>query len=192
MEPLNVDEYYKSQRSEMIGFVPRDARRILEIGCAAGIFSNSIKSRQKCEVWGMEISEKYGRDAMNLLDKVVIGDVITKLNEIPESYFDCIICNDILEHLVDPFSFLVSLRRYVVPGGKIVCSIPNIRYYRVLKDLVMNGEWKYNDSGVLDITHLRFFTKKAYFACLRSVDGKSSILKELTQHLQEHLRYLTH
>ena len=161
MRALDVKEYYRSPRPEMIAFVPRDAKKILEIGCASGYFGSAIKARQPCEVWGIELSEEYGKSAADLLDKVIIGDVAVKLNEVPEKYFDCIICNDVLEHLVDPFSLLDNLKRYVIPDGNIVCSIPNIRYYRVLKELLLQGDWKYDSSGVLDITHLRFFTKKS-------------------------------
>ncbi len=161
MKAPDEKDYYESPRPEMLRFVPMDAARILEIGCAAGIFGNSIKRRQPCDIWGMELSEKHGHCAEKLLDKVIIGDVSEKLNELPERFFDCIVCNDILEHLIDPFTFIKHLKRHIEPGGKIICSIPNVRYYRVIKDLLINGDWRYKESGVLDMTHLRFFTKKS-------------------------------
>ena len=68
---------------------------------------------------------------------------------------------DVLEHLVDPYSLLCSLKAKLSPGGLIVASIPNIRYYRALVDLVIHGNWDYKDHGILDKTHLRFFTFKS-------------------------------
>lgn len=74
-------------------------------------------------------------------------------------YFDCIILADVLEHLEDPLSTLRRLRGYLSPKGIVVASIPNVRYYGVINMLV-EGRWKYEDSGILDRTHLRFFTRK--------------------------------
>ena len=72
--------------------------------------------------------------------------------------FDCVVLNDVLEHMVDPGSALVAARRFVAPGGYVVASIPNIRYFPVVHQLVFKDRWDYADWGVLDRTHLRFFT----------------------------------
>jgi GT2 family glycosyltransferase len=76
----------------------------------------------------------------------------------PEGYFDCITTGDVLEHLVDPEAVLARLLKYLSPQGVLVCSIPNIRHQSVLLDLAVNGRWQYQDEGLLDRTHLRFFT----------------------------------
>jgi 2-polyprenyl-3-methyl-5-hydroxy-6-metoxy-1,4-benzoquinol methylase len=67
----------------------------------------------------------------------------------------------VLEHLVDPYTLLVSVKQKLTDDAVVIASIPNIRYYRALYALVVRGDWKYRDSGVLDKTHLRFFTKKS-------------------------------
>ena len=77
----------------------------------------------------------------------------------PEKYFDCVVFNDVLEHLVDPYSVLEEIKKFLSPEGVIVASIPNIRHAPVLFDLVVKGNWDYAEYGVLDKTHLRFFTK---------------------------------
>ncbi|HQA81613.1 MAG TPA: class I SAM-dependent methyltransferase [Methanoregulaceae archaeon] len=157
----NEKDYFGSGRREMLPFVPLSVKRLLDIGCGAGTFGANIKARQNCEVWGIEMDAKQGQEASRILDKVIIGDAVGKLDEIPPSFFDCIVCNDLLEHLVDPFSFLKRLRRPMVSEGILVASVPNVRYYRVLKDLIIHRDWKYKEPGVLDIDHLRFFTRKS-------------------------------
>ena len=145
----------------MLPLVPLTAKKVLELGCGTGSFASQIKKRNDCEVWGIELVEKQARKAAEVLDKVIIGDVTTEVSALPGSYFDCVICNDILEHLVDPYILLKTLRDHITATGVLVASIPNVRYYRVVKDLVLHGEWKYKESGVLDKTHLRFFTRKS-------------------------------
>lgn len=75
--------------------------------------------------------------------------------------FDCLVCNDVLEHLRDPWATLATLRRYLVPGGYLVASLPNVRFSEVVKDLLFGKRWEYQERGVLDRTHLRFFTESS-------------------------------
>jgi len=154
-------EYYESPRSEMLPLVPLAAKKLLELGCGTGSFASQIKQRNDCEVWGIELVEKQARKASEVLDKVIVGDVTTEVSALPERYFDCVICNDILEHLADPYTILKKLKDHITANGVLVASIPNVRYYRVVKDLLIYGDWKYKESGVLDKTHLRFFTRKS-------------------------------
>lgn len=153
--------YYSNARNEMLRFIPRDASKILEIGCAEGNFGASIKARNNAEVWGIELDPAAGQVASKQLDNVLIGSVPSTLGELPDSHFDCVVCNDVLEHIANPESVLDALRRVMLPNAVIVGSIPNVRYFPVLLDLVWNAEWRYADSGVLDRTHLRFFTGKS-------------------------------
>ncbi len=166
IRPSFGKEYYESSRAEMLPFIPLSSERILEIGCGAGTFGLEIKKRQCCEIWGIEIVEGQAQKASTILDKVIIGDVGERLRDLPGRYFDCIVCNDILEHLVDPYTLLDDLKRYVTAEGVLVTSIPNVRYYRVVKNLLLYGDWEYKDSGVLDKTHLRFFTRKSIIKTL--------------------------
>lgn len=84
------------------------------------------------------------------------------------SAFDCIVFNDVLEHLIDPWETLVEARELLAPGGSVVASIPNVRYAPVLWDLVARGQWPYRGDGVLDQTHLRFFTLRSIETMFRS------------------------
>jgi 2-polyprenyl-3-methyl-5-hydroxy-6-metoxy-1,4-benzoquinol methylase len=103
------------------------------------------------------IAEQAGRR----LDKVFCGDVSQQLQNLPDGYFDCAMFNDVIEHLVDPYTMLTAVQKKLAPGGVIVCSIPNIRFFRNLFNFAVRGEWHYEEQGIMDKTHLRFFTKKS-------------------------------
>ena len=153
--------YYDSDRSEMLRYVPASARRTLEFGCGTGRFSQLLRQTRCTESWGVEIHTEAAAEAGTKLDKVITCDAAAALNEIPDGYFDCILFFDVLEHLIDPYSVLASVKTKLAENGVMVASIPNVRYYRVLVDLVVHGNWDYRGHGVLDRTHLRFFTRKS-------------------------------
>jgi 2-polyprenyl-3-methyl-5-hydroxy-6-metoxy-1,4-benzoquinol methylase len=92
---------------------------------------------------------------------VLAGDIETDELALPSNYFDCIICNDILEHLKDPWSVLRRLKSNLRENGCLIASIPNVRFYMNIKALLLHQDWKYESCGVLDSGHLRFFTKKS-------------------------------
>ncbi len=151
--------YFSQSRSEMLTYIPQGTNRLLDVGCGTGEFGAQLKSIFKCEVWGIELVNEVAVVAKTYLDKVIINDINIAINDLPDAYFDCISCNDVLEHLVDPFTVLKSLKSKLMTKGVIVCSIPNVRYWDNLKSLVLHKQWKYEDSGILDRTHLRFFTE---------------------------------
>jgi len=153
--------YYNFQRPEMLELLPKTSKRILEVGCGQGTFAAQIKAYNDAEVWGIEFMPKEGEIAKTTLDKVFIGPVEDFINELPDNYFDAIYFNDVLEHLAYPDNVLRDLKIKLVDGGLIISSIPNIRNFRVLKMLVFNGNWDYVDHGIMDKTHLRWFTKKS-------------------------------
>lgn len=153
--------YYGKLRTEMLEFVPVDAKKILDIGCAEGIFSALVKETRGAEVWGIEMDAEVAARAQEKIDTVLVGDVTNLLEKLPEAYFDCIICNDVLEHLVDPYSLLIALKKKLSAKGVIVFSLPNIRHLGSLKSLLIQKEWHYQNEGILDKTHLRFFTEKS-------------------------------
>ena len=155
-----VKEYYKKERSEVLIFIPIKARNILEIGCGAGTFSEQVKSRQDAEIWGIELDFDSAKIAKSVLDKIFVDDVFNVVDEIPDHQFDCIICNDVLEHIIDPYSLVSKLLKKLTVEGVLVASIPNVRYFKVLYHLNFSKRWDYKDWGVLDRTHLRFFTYK--------------------------------
>jgi 2-polyprenyl-3-methyl-5-hydroxy-6-metoxy-1,4-benzoquinol methylase len=162
-----TSDYFSHSRQEMLAFVPFHVRHVLELGCASGVFGANIKQRQNAEVWGLELDPAAAKLASKHLDRVLQGTLEDHLGSLPSGHFDCIVCNDVLEHLPDPEAILRTLRRIMAPSAVLVGSIPNMRYFPVLFDLVWNADWHYGDYGVLDRTHQRFFTGKSLARTLR-------------------------
>ena len=159
--PAIVSEsYYEYSRPEMLPFVPKFAKRILEIGCGRGAFAARVKARQAVEYVGVELLEEAAQIARTQIDQVIMTDIETSTLPFPENYFDCIICNDVLEHLRDPWACLHKLCGYLTSGGYVVASIPNMRHFEVIKEFLIHRQWHYQDDGILDRTHLRFFTDR--------------------------------
>lgn len=157
----NNNNYYSYERKEIHSFIPSGIKRTLDVGCASGAFSANLKENLNIEAWGIEMVADVAEIAKNKLDRVLIGTFDEVQNELPEKYFDCIFFNDVLEHMPDPESCLRDIQRHLAPNGHIIASIPNMRYIKVLLDLIFKKDWEYKDSGIMDRTHLRFFTKKS-------------------------------
>jgi 2-polyprenyl-3-methyl-5-hydroxy-6-metoxy-1,4-benzoquinol methylase len=152
--------YYFYDRTEVLEMIPISARRLLDVGCGGGGLSHNLKKRQPIEVHGVELVTEAANHAQEHLDKVWNMTIEAALPEIPENYYDCIVAADVLEHLSDPWAVLSSLKSKLAPHGKIIASIPNIQNWGTLSELIQ-GKWDYLSEGILDRTHLRFFTRKS-------------------------------
>lgn len=152
--------YFRYPRPEMLPFVPVRCRRVLDVGCADGAFGESLKRTRGIEVWGVEPTKSAAAAAKGKLDRVVEG-VFDHQAGLPAQSFDCILFNDVLEHMLAPELALRYARDLLAPGGVVVASIPNIRSFPTVWQLIFHARWEYQDAGVLDKTHLRFFTKSS-------------------------------
>ncbi|ULC58702.1 methyltransferase domain-containing protein [Flaviramulus sp. BrNp1-15] len=153
--------YYDNVRLEMLQFLPHDAKVILDVGCGNGAFAEIIKEQNNAEVWGIELMEEHAKEAQKKLDKVFIGKCEDFIESLPDKYFDVIYCNDVLEHLVDPYHVINILKKKLSKKGKIISSLPNVRFFKTFMGVLIKKDWKYEYYGVMDRTHLRFFTKKS-------------------------------
>jgi len=153
--------YYANRRPEMLPFIPENCRVILEVGCSGGLFGESLKKIRKAEVWGIEPNVEVATYAAIRLDKVITSDLSAALPDLPSGFFDCIICNDVLEHMINPEKILEDCKRLLSVQGYIISSIPNVRYIGNLVELLFKKDWKYKAGGILDHTHYRFFTQKS-------------------------------
>jgi 2-polyprenyl-3-methyl-5-hydroxy-6-metoxy-1,4-benzoquinol methylase len=144
----------------MLKFIPSGIRRVLDIGCGEGNFGEMVKEQLGAEVWGIELCLNVALKAGEKLDKILVFDIESEMTSIPACYFDCIVFNDVLEHLKYPWTVLHELRKNLVNYGYVVASIPNVRYYHHVKELLLHSDWEYRAEGILDKTHLRFFTEK--------------------------------
>src|ERR1044071_667129 len=150
-------EYYLETRPDIQAIAHPQGKRILDVGCAAGELGHALKLAGALEVVGIERTASAARLAKTRLDQVIVSDVESLDLPLDDAGFDRIIFADILEHTIDPWSVLASYGRYLKSDGLIIASIPNIRFYAVIARLIFN-RWGYSESGILDSTHLRFFT----------------------------------
>jgi 2-polyprenyl-3-methyl-5-hydroxy-6-metoxy-1,4-benzoquinol methylase len=129
------------------------------------------------EVWGIEVDEEVVQEAEKSIDRILVGTIEDQLKHLPVEYFDCIVYNDVLEHLVDPWGVLKEAKKLLTQNGCVVASIPNMRFYDVLKQLLINKQWRYREAGIMDITHLRFFTINSIRDMFLSAGYKIELLK---------------
>jgi methionine biosynthesis protein MetW len=149
---------YTSTRGDLLPLLPRYAGRILDIGCSNGALGLALKQRFGAYVAGIEIDPDFAHEAATKLDRVVCDDALAGLEQLQDEPFDCAICADVLEHLVDPAAVLRAVRTLLTPGATVVVSVPNVRFYDTFVQLAVRGRWPERDRGIYDRTHLRWFT----------------------------------
>ena len=153
-------EYFSVVRSEVAALLPRSTRRVLDVGCASGATVAFLKQRGLCEyAYGIELRPDVAELARGHVDRIFVADADGVDLDVAPASLDAILCLDVLEHLRNPWSFVRRIEGLLAPGGVLVASIPNARHYRVSFGLLFGGRWRYEDSGVLDRTHLRFFVR---------------------------------
>lgn len=149
-------------RNEIINLIdsPREEQiNVLEIGCACGGTLLKIKDLYKnSNLYGIEFNENASRIASQFAN--VNAQDAEKEMDYPLDYFDYIILADVLEHLYDPWAVMKNVRKYLKENGKVLISVPNVMHFSLLKSLIINGNWTYTNAGLLDKTHIRFFTLK--------------------------------
>ena len=145
---------------------------VLDVGCGSGrVGKRLIESNKAAEVVGIEIFDAAAREARNHYKAVHVGDVENM--DLPyDRYFDVVICGDVLEHLREPSKVMERLYHCLKDNGLIVCCVPNVRYWRIWKNLVFAGTWEYEAEGIMDQTHLRFFTTRSFKRLLEDASFK--------------------
>jgi 2-polyprenyl-3-methyl-5-hydroxy-6-metoxy-1,4-benzoquinol methylase len=142
-------------------FIPNQSL-VLDIGCSSGNFGKVLINDKKCIVDGIEINTTDAKRASKILRKVWVKDIEKdKLDYLNDKY-DVIYLGDVIEHLVDPISVLKNIKKYLSKKGFILFSIPNMGYLEVRLDL-LRGEFEYTETGLLDKTHLHFYTQNEIF-----------------------------
>lgn len=164
---VKVASYYKHARKEMLPFIPDNVNRVLDVGCGVGNFGRLLKEVRRLKVEGVEIVPEIAFEAAKVLDRVYLGPFSPEL-EIQGPY-DCIVFNDVLEHMPNPEEALHYAATLLVPGGFVVSSIPNIRHFPTIWKLLIAGKWDYTDYGTLDRDHLRFFTYRSIEELFRTL-----------------------
>jgi 2-polyprenyl-3-methyl-5-hydroxy-6-metoxy-1,4-benzoquinol methylase len=152
---------YDSPRAELMPFLPNTSRVLLDVGCGSGAFGRLLRSqRPDMELWAVESDSASAQAAEDGFDHVIVEEFPT--DSLPSRWFDVVLFADVLEHMVEPSSALRAAVSALAQGGVVVASIPNVRHWRaVLWPLLRHGTWTYTEDGVLDRTHLRFFTRRS-------------------------------
>jgi 2-polyprenyl-3-methyl-5-hydroxy-6-metoxy-1,4-benzoquinol methylase len=154
-------EYFSLEREIFKNSVTECKLNILDIGCGTGILGKFFKENQDCKVYGVEISESAYLIAKENLDDVIKGNIESIDLIYPENFFDVVIMGDVVEHLISPVETIKKIMPFLKFGAKIYITVPNVRHWSVIKNLLFYDLWEYDTWGILDFTHLRFFTKKS-------------------------------
>lgn len=162
------ESYFSHARKEIATLLPSQCGRVLEIGCGSGATLGWLRqSRRTSHTVGVEIAEAAANNAKANVDEVYCLDF--EHIELPaqNADFDVILCLDVLEHMVNPWDAVDRLVcRYLKRGGVLIVSLPNVRHYSIVLPLLFKGRWDYEDAGLLDRTHLRFFTRDSALGLL--------------------------
>lgn len=167
--------YHTGIRMDIISLLPKNTeQKVLEIGAGGGDTLVYIKKHKLAqEVVGLELFELAGTNQNNpLIDQFIHGNIEESQSILKQKYFDVIILADVLEHLVDPWTVLEKVCTYLKDDGKLLVSLPNIREIGALVKIALLGDFRYQNDGVLDKTHLRFFCKKNMLNMLESNEHK--------------------
>jgi 2-polyprenyl-3-methyl-5-hydroxy-6-metoxy-1,4-benzoquinol methylase len=158
--------YYNRLKWWMLPLIKDGPNVVMDLGCASGVMgSKLLESGKAREVFGVEIFEGAAKQAAVSYKSVHVGD-IEEMSLDYSDFFDYVVCADILEHLKDPYRVMRRIFTWLKPGGSILICIPNVRNYHVVSALLFRGKWDYVAAGIMDKTHLRFFTRDS---CCRMV-----------------------
>lgn len=154
-------QYFSGKREDVLSYLPENLNLVLDVGCSSGEFGKLLKQKG-LTVWGVEPNTASAEAASSKLDRVINDLFDDKLLGIfGDVKFDCIFFNDVLEHLVDPEAALALCKKILKPSGYVVSAIPNVLQYGNILNILKTQDWQYTDQGILDKTHLRFYTKKS-------------------------------
>jgi len=165
---MPVSEYFNRVNADLLAVIPPDARVILEIGCGAGALCEAYRRINPGVKWhGFDINREAIATAKQTrrctsaqeidIEREDVFDFGIYENNLDPGEADCLIAGDVLEHCFDPWTLLKRLVQGIAPGAQILACIPNVQHWTVIRDLIA-GHWRYADEGLLDRTHLRFFT----------------------------------
>ena len=152
--------YFDNVNPDLLAKIPITAKRVLEVGCGSARLGEAFKARSPdSQYFGIELFESAATEAAKVLDGVICANIEqdTSLALKLSPSFDTLVFGDVLEHLLDPWRVLTELRQYIEPGGSCIACVPNVAHWSLISGL-LQGKWDYQDAGLLDRTHLRFFT----------------------------------
>ena len=150
--------------------------RVLELGPASGYMTRYMKDKLNCKITAVELDPKMGIKIQGDCEKVIIADLDGQewVADLAEESFDVTICGDVLEHLRNPVSTLNTVKPLLKKDGILLVSVPNIAHNSIIMEL-LKGNFDYQETGLLDGTHIHFFSRSSIKRCLN--DAGFSIVK---------------
>jgi 2-polyprenyl-3-methyl-5-hydroxy-6-metoxy-1,4-benzoquinol methylase len=175
-----VHAAYSGPRDDVTSLVPRQATRVLDVGCSVGVMGKVLVDRGHT-VTGLESSPELAAQARDRLSRVIEADVeeLARKGEDVGGPFDCVIFADVLEHLRDPWAVARWGAGLLSENGSLVISVPNVRHLTLIRSVLRHRHWPYEDVGIFDRTHLRWFAFKNLPELL---EGTGLRITELQRH----------
>lgn len=166
---IEVREYHSATRIDVLDLIPEKAGKVLDVGGGVGATCGFLRTQGRATF--AALADRVEGPTAAGVDHVLRGDLEDP--DFLESFttnepFDTILCLDVLEHLRDPWMVVKALDRALAPGGVLVASIPNVNYIGLVGPLVLQGRYELTDAGILDRTHIRWFTKAGAIELLTS------------------------
>ena len=168
----------RTSLSVLAGMV-RPASRVLDLGTGSGALGEHLRDKAGCTVDGVTINEREAAIARPHYRRVEVANLEQSgwNSAFQDCQYDFIVCADVLEHLSQPQTALQACRELLAPGGRVLISVPNAAYSGLVAEL-LQGDFTYRDEGLLDRTHLRFFTRRSLLQS-SAVVGSASLLGQL-------------
>ncbi len=176
-------QYHQNPRVEIASFINDAPGIVLDVGCGGGATGRLIKDKfPGTRVIGIELNQHAAAYARQFLDVVVCAsiDEVQLAEHIGDATIGTVLLLDVLEHLYDPWRALTRIHGWLAPGTRVLASVPNIRNLVTLDELAA-GRWEYGPFGVLDITHLRFFTRATLRRMFEETGYDVTHMEPLTQ-----------
>jgi SAM-dependent methyltransferase len=171
--------YYSLFRSELTPFFEGFDGSVLDVGCGSGELLKYLKKQGARRTIGLEMRSDVA-DALRqseTVDEVLSLDIEAEDLPVPPESLDAIVVSHVLEHMVNPWRVLRKLHRCLKSDGILIGALPNVRHISVVGNLLLRGRWQYTESGILDVTHLRFFTRHSAAVLLQSSGFAVEVLK---------------
>jgi SAM-dependent methyltransferase len=175
--------YHEVARNEIASFIREPPGTVLDVGCGGGATGRLVKEKfPGTRVIGIEINPRAAEHARGFLDQVICASIeeVDLARDAPGATVTTVLLLDVLEHLYDPWRALVQIRGWLARGARVLASVPNIRNLAVLDDLAA-GRFQYAENGVLDVTHVRFFTAAELRRMFEETGYRVRNLEPLTQ-----------
>lgn len=175
---------HEIHNAEVLMLIPKTSKKIIEIGCSSGVLAREFKKNHPDTYWtGVEIDPDYAVLASRYCDAVLVANPDEADMNFYESYSDCDcwVFADVLEHFRDPWAVIRKIRQVLPDDGCVVACIPNAQNWSLIARLAV-GDFRYEDMGLLDRTHLRWFTRQTIYELFKSENFM--IVEEITRTFQ--------